>query len=137
MTIRTTAEAFFEACETGKGWEVCQQYCADNASFACQSNALAEVTTLAAYCDWMRDLLVPLPDGRYELTGFAVDEDRQVVLASAVFHGTHTVDMGDMPPTGKSTASDYVYVMQFEGDKIARMTKVWNDGIALVQLGWG
>lgn len=30
------ARAFFDACETGKGWEVCQQFCTANASFAAQ-----------------------------------------------------------------------------------------------------
>jgi hypothetical protein len=28
------------------------------------------------------------------------------------------------------------YVMQFEGDKIAHMTKIWNAGVALKELGW-
>ena len=26
-TLRQTAMAFFEACETGKGWEACSAYC--------------------------------------------------------------------------------------------------------------
>jgi hypothetical protein len=29
-----------------------------------------------------------------------------------------------------------VYVMQFEGGKIAHMTKIWNAGLALKELGW-
>jgi hypothetical protein len=29
-----------------------------------------------------------------------------------------------------------VYVMQFDGDKIRHMTKIWNDGFSLKQLGW-
>ena len=41
-----------------------------------------------------------------------------------------------MPPTGKSAEADYVYVMDFDGDKIHHMTKIWNDGITLRQLGW-
>jgi len=27
-------------------------------------------------------------------------------------------------------------VMQFEGDKISHMTKIWNAGMALRELGW-
>jgi hypothetical protein len=27
-------------------------------------------------------------------------------------------------------------VMQFDGDKIRHMTKIWNDSISLKQLGW-
>ena len=42
-----------------------------------------------------------------------------------------------MPPTGKSAAADYVYVMDFDGDKIRHMTKIWNDGYTMRQLGWG
>jgi hypothetical protein len=32
--------------------------------------------------------------------------------------------------------ADYVYIMEFEGDRIRHMTKVWNDGVSLNQLGW-
>ena len=38
--------------------------------------------------------------------------------------------------TGKKTTSDYVYVMQFNGDKISHMTKIWHSGMALKELGW-
>ena len=42
-----------------------------------------------------------------------------------------------MPPTGKSSNSDYVHIMEFEDGKISHMTKIWNDGLALKQVGWG
>ena len=45
--ITKTAQAFFEACETGKGWAGCQAYCSPNASFAAQAEPLADVKTLA------------------------------------------------------------------------------------------
>lgn len=135
-SIRETAELFFDACETGKGWENCQQYCHDGASFSAQAGALTDVNTLEAYTDWMKGLLTPVPDGRYELRSFAVDEGRNNVTAYAVFRGTHTGDGGPVPATGKQVEADYVYVMQFDGDRIRHMTKVWNDGISLQQLGW-
>ncbi|MDO8676946.1 MAG: nuclear transport factor 2 family protein, partial [Acidobacteriota bacterium] len=34
------------------------------------------------------------------------------------------------------TSTDYVYVMQFDGDKIAHMTKIWHAGLAMKELGW-
>jgi len=40
------------------------------------------------------------------------------------------------PPAGKSTRSDYVYCMRFDGDKIRHMIKIWNAGWALKKLGW-
>ena len=136
MSIYETAKEFFEACETGKGWDACKAWCEDGATFSCQSEALAEVTSLEAYTDWMKGLLGPIPDGRYELKAFAVDEDRDTVVAAAVFHGTHTGDGGPVPPTGKTVAADYAYVMQFNGSRIAHMTKIWNADHSLNALGW-
>src|SRR4051794_163748 len=45
-SITETAKAFFEACETGKGWEGCSAYCRPNATFAAQLEPLAETRTL-------------------------------------------------------------------------------------------
>ena len=135
-SIKETAERFFEACETGKGWEACQQYCHAAATFSAQAGALAGVNTLQAYTDWMKSLLTPVPDGRYELKSFAIDENRRNVAAYGVFRGTHTGESGPVPATGNAVEADYVYVMQFDGDKIRHMTKIWNDAISLKQLGW-
>jgi predicted ester cyclase len=135
-SMRDTAERFFDACETGKGWSACAQYCHPTATFSAQADALTGVDTLEGYTEWMKGLLTPVPDGTYELRSFAVDEDRNNVMAYASFHGTHTADGGPVPPTGQSVQADYVYVMEFDGDQIRHMTKIWNDGISLRQLGW-
>jgi predicted ester cyclase len=135
-TIGDTAERFFAACETGKGWEACRQYCRPDATFAAQTDTLAGIDTLEAYTDWMSGLLKLLPDGTAEVRSFAVDQTRHNVTAFGIFRGTHSGEGGPIPPTGKSAAADYVYVMEFDGDKISHMTKIWNDGITLRQLGW-
>lgn len=134
--ITGIARDFFDACETGKGWDGCKDYCQEGATFDCQADALADITTIAAYADWMQGLLVPIPDGHYELKAFATDSGRNTVVAAAVFHGTQTGEGGPIPPTGKTVAADYVYTMQFDGEKISHMTKIWNDGHSLKQLGW-
>lgn len=136
MSLYQTAHAFFEACETGQGWNACEAFCHADASFACQADALAETTTLAAYADWMKGLLTPVPDGRYVMKAFAVDEARNAVVAVAEFHGTQTGEGGPVAPTGKTVVSDYAYVMEFDGEKIRHMTKIWNDVHALRGLGW-
>jgi hypothetical protein len=136
MDIEGTARDFFEACETGGGWDACKAYCHGGATFSCQSDALADTTTLEGYAEWMKGLLGPVPDGKYELTAFATDMERGTVVATAVFHGTQTGAGGPEKPTGNSVASDYAYVMRFDGDRIAHMTKIWNDAQALRQLGW-
>lgn len=136
MTITETARAFFEACEAGKGWTACRTYCTPDASFAAQAEPLANVRTLEQYADWMKGLLTFMPDARYEVVSFATDATRNNVSAYGVFFATHTGEGGPCPPTGKSTRTDYVYVMQFTGDKISHMTKIWNAGWAMRELGW-
>jgi predicted ester cyclase len=134
-SITDTAHAFFQAGEAGKGWAACAEYCTQDATFSAQSEPLADVATLAAYCDWMKALFGPLPDARYDLRSFATDNVRNNVCAYAVFHGTNT-GQGGPPATGKAVATDYVYIMQFTGDRISHLTKVWHSGLALKQLGW-
>ncbi len=136
MTQYETAAAFFEACETGQGWDICKGFCHEAATFSCQADALADTTSLAAYADWMKGLLTRVPDGRYKLTAFAADGARGTVVATAEFHGTQTGVGGPVPPTGRSVVSDYAYFMRFDGDKISHMTKIWNDVQALRGLGW-
>ena len=134
--ITRVAKEFFEACEVGKGWEVCKAYCTPDATFAAQAEPLAGVTTLAQYTDWMKGLMTIMPNGSYEVKSFATDVERNNVAAYGVFSGTHTGPGGPCPPTGKNTRTDYVYVMQFKGDKISHMTKIWHSGLAMKELGW-
>ena len=74
-----TAMAFFDACETGKGWDGCQAWCHADASFACQAATLAEISTLKDYTNWMAGLLTPVPDLTYEIAAFATDAAWQPV----------------------------------------------------------
>jgi hypothetical protein len=134
--IADVAMNFFKACETGKGWNACSPFCTADASFAAQAEPLLETKTLAAYCDWMKALIGFMPDAAYHLKAFATDETRNWVVAYAVFTATHTGEGGPYPPTGKSTSTDYVYAMKFEGEKISHMTKIWHSGLAMKELGW-
>ncbi len=135
-TIAETAQAFVEACERGKGWGACSAYCHPDATFVAQAEPLADVTTLSGYADCMKALIGFVPDGDYEIRSVAADEQRNNVSMYGVFSGTHTGDGGPLPPTGKSTRSDYVYVMDFEDGRIKHMTKIWNAGWAMKELGW-
>ena len=134
--ITAIAEQFFDACETGKGWEGCKAYCTADATFSAQAEPIADLRTLQQYAEWMKGLLKFIPDGRYAVQSFATDERRGSVCAYGVFSGTHRGEGGPCLPTGKSTNTDYVYVMQFDGDKIRHMTKIWNAGWAMRELGW-
>lgn len=134
--LRSVALEFFDACETGAGWEGCRPYCHANATFSAQADVLSEIKTVEAYSDWMRKMMTPIPDGNYELKFFAADEERDCVAAVAVFRGTQTGPGGPVDPTGKTVSADYAYAMEFDGGKISHVTKIWNDVISLRQLGW-
>ena len=134
--IKDTAERFFDACESGKGWDGCKQYCHPNATFSAQAGALTGVETTEGYTERMKGLFTPVPDGRYEVRCFAVDESRNSVAAYAVFRGTHSGEGGPVPPTGRQVEADYVYVMAFAGGRIRQRKKIWKDGVILKHFGW-
>lgn len=137
MSISETAMAFFDACETGKGWNGCQQWCHEGATFSCQADALAEITTLQGYTEWTAWIMGPIPDLAYEIQAAATDAERGTVIVQSVVTGSNTGEgEGAPPPTGQKAVVEYVYAIKFDGDKISHMTKVWNDGYTLKQLGW-
>ena len=61
---------------------------------------------------------------------------KEALAAYAVFHATHTGQGGPVPPTGRQMSTDYVYVMQFRGENISHMTKIWKSELALKEIGW-
>lgn len=136
MSISETAKTFFDDLENGKGWDVCKACCHENAGFSCQADALADVSTLEGYAEWVKGLFTPVPDMHPEIKSFATDTDRNSVAVFAVVHGTQTGEGGPVPPSGNTVAADYVYVMQFDGERIRHMTKIWNDVKTMQQLGW-
>jgi predicted ester cyclase len=135
-SITEIAKEFFAQCEAGQGWEACRAYCKPDATFSAQAEPLADIRNLRHYTDWMKGLLMILPDAKYEVKSFATDTERNNVCAYGIFSGTHRGHGGPCPPTGKSTKTDYVYVMEFDGDKIRHMTKIWHAGLAMKDLGW-
>mgnify|MGYP002633074842 CR=1 FL=1 len=124
MNMMATAMAFFEACEIGKGWSGCAEWCAPNASFCCQAEELKNVDTLAAYADWMTEVCKAIPDAEYEIKGTGADEERNVVLVYGIFSGTKPA--GEDGPARPFT-TDYVYSIEFCDGRIGHMTKIWND----------
>ena len=138
MAAFQNAIQFFKACDGGKGWQVCRDYATQDAGFVCQSDALTEVTTAEAYSDWMKSLVEgPLPDARYELLGAAMDDERRTVMISGTFYASNSCDGGPVPATGKATVSHYVYLLKMnDEDLVQEVTKVWNSGWALGELGW-
>ena len=136
--ILDSARRFFEACETGQGWNACQEFCVPGATFSSQTGALAGISTLEGYCEWMAGLgKGPLAGCSYDLHTASWDESSRTALFFATFNGTHTGDGGPVPATGKATKSHYVYALTMNSDdKVSHMVKIWNAPWALGELGW-
>ncbi|MBH18530.1 MAG: polyketide cyclase, partial [Gammaproteobacteria bacterium] len=88
--IKNIANSFFEACETGKGWQACKDYCIEDASFSSHAEPLLDVKTIEGYSDWMTGVCLMLPDSNYEIKSLTVEEESGHVSFFAVFSGTHT-----------------------------------------------
>ena len=129
MTAYENAKKFFEACEAPLGWAGCQQYVVENATFGAQSEPLAEIDTVQAYCDWMHGFgTITSPEGRYELHTSSYDEATRTAIFFATYHGKHTGDGGPIPPTNQETHSHYVYVLTMNAEnQVAHMVKIWKE----------
>jgi hypothetical protein len=121
MDNLTTAGAFFEACDYGKGWSSCRSYCHDNASFETSAETLAEIDTLDTYCDWMVEALAMFDETvEVEVKSEAYDVKKDIALIYAEIRGN--VIIGPEPMFMKT---DYVYAINFNGKKISHVTKIW------------
>ena len=138
MNSFRNAEAFFHNCESGKGWDACNPYVAENAKFDAQSEPLIEVKDVKSYVEWMAGLAtITMPGCSYELHSSAFDETNKKAIFFATFNGTHTGEGGPIPPTNKTTNTQYVYVLKMNDEgKVVNMTKIWNASWALGELGW-
>ena len=132
------AKEFFHACEKPLGWQACRKFATSDATFKAQSEPIAEITSLDAYCDWMHAFgTITAMGSSYTLHFQAWDEEQRTGLFYATFHGTHVGAGGPVEPTGKSTDSDYVYAITLnDDDKVVHMTKIWNAPWAMAELGW-
>ena len=138
MTAFENATKFFVACEAPEGWAGCKQYVVEGASFRAQSEPLADIKTVEAYCDWMYAIgTVTLAGARYDLHSSSYDEATRTAVLFATYHAQHTGEGGPVPPTYKETHTDYVYLLTMNDDnKVAKMVKVWNAPWAMKELGW-
>ena len=120
--IPEPVQQLFDACESGKGWTVCQQHCTPNATFTCQATdalpgpAVTECSTIEAYTNWMAGVCSNMGDkASFTIEAQGFDDSTNNALVFATFGGF----------------SHYVYMMHVDGEgKVDAMTKCWNDAHA-------
>ena len=86
---------------------------------------------------WYGVFVKAFPDIKHEVLGIVQDGDACALQARAT--GTHAGPLaspaGDIPPTGKPFALDYVNVARFTDGQIASETYYWDNQAFLTQLG--
>ena len=132
------ATKFFHACESVKGWDQCSKHVAPDASFSAQCEPLVEHKTVEEYVNWMTGFCETIaPSGSYELHSSSFDDETRTAIFFATYTLTHTGEGGPVPPTNKTTNTQYVYIFTMnDDDKIQEMQKVWNAPWAMRELGW-
>ena len=125
MDKLTVVRAFFDACDFGKGWDGCKQFCHPDASFETEAETLENIDNLAIYCDWMIDALEMLDnDVKVKVKAIAHDRDTDIVLIYGQIEGTVIIGPEPMP-----MKTDYVYALNFEDGKISHVSKIWEFNI--------
>ena len=128
------------ACiDDGKPFDEIADLVQEDAAFTCQCDALKDVTTVKGWSEWMVNFKGQIcPDCKPTVHSTAWDAENKTLLYFATYTAKHSADGGPVsPPTNQETKTEYCYsiVMNDEG-KCVQMTKVWNDGYALKELGW-
>ena len=129
--LALTAQAFFDACEYGKGWNASRAFVdstAGGGTFSWQVTGslpgpkYAQINTIKDYTNWMVGV---------------VKEFGAAATVDVKAHGVHGLTAIYYAVFGG--VSDYVYVLQMSGPnpakmgsscKVSSMTKIWNDAYA-------
>ena len=138
MSEFESATEFFHTCESAKGWGACSKFVEPNAPFAAQSEPLVDLKTIEEYVNWMTAFCDNIaPGSSYVLHSSSFDEESKTAMFFATYTLRHTGEGGPVPPTNKETNSQYVYIIEMNGEgKVKSMQKVWNAPWAISELGW-
>lgn len=137
-TAFSNAKKVFECIDTAKTFDTISEYVEEDATFNCQAAAMNDLNTVKDYSDWMVDFgIQTVPGYTYDVHYCAWDENTKTAMYFATFHATHTGPGGPVEPTNKTMHANYTYcAVMNEDNKITEMTKVWNDGYSMTEIGW-
>lgn len=137
-TAFTNAKKVFECIDTAKAFDTISEYVAEDASFEAQSAATDGIETVKGYTEWAVAFgNETIPGCTYDVHCCAWDDTTKTAMYHGTFHGTHTGPGGPVGPTNKTMHANYAYFAVMDDDnKVSKMTKVWNDGHSMKQLGW-
>ena len=130
------------ACDSGKGWEACQDQCVPDATFHCENDTLGGMKTVQEYADFIALFGKACPDASWTTHSVHWDGVAHMATFVCTYHCQHTQSvpgLGPIVPTQKKAHSPYCYTIQTDparDNKIVHINKIWNDAWMLRDLGW-
>ncbi len=154
-SVDSIVKPYFEACELGKGWELCKVYCHPEATFEAQLKDVKHLKTLEAYSEFIKGLfLTTYKNLTYEIKSWLSFQNQ--VVAYAVFKEM-SIETDEVEETDGNLLNndrkeeklknkkkmnnnpvlfEYVYVIDLEDGKVCNMTKIEDKKWAMEELGW-
>ncbi|QDQ96940.1 hypothetical protein [Tomitella fengzijianii] len=138
MGALETAQNFFHACESAKGWDECRRFAETDAQFHSPAGSYTGLTTLEAYCDQVAGAFATTFRGStYALVASAYDADSGIALLQGMSYAQHTGDGGPVAPTRKMAEIPFVYSIRINSEnKITRLEKLYDESASRELLGW-
>jgi predicted ester cyclase len=117
----------------GRQWQLLDRIVAPNFVRHCQATPQADVQSLEAFKDYLRQDAAVFPDSTQTLKHIVAERD--LVAIWITYTGTQQGQMGPFPPSGKRMQVDFGAILRVEDGKIAEMWVTWDNMAALAQLG--
>lgn len=123
----------FAAAINSADWDALDDLLSEDFTRHCQATPDVQVHSRKAFKKVQEAFLAGVPDQKIDLKMIVAEEDK--VAAYAVYSGTQTGAMGNIPPTGKHFESNFLSVFRIEGNRIAELWVEWDNVAILAQLG--
>lgn len=125
-------QAFADAVNNAD-WDAFDVLLTDDFTRHCQATPDIQVHSRDEFKAVQEAFLQSAPDQHIDIQLLVAEGDR--VAAYAIYSGTQTGAMGDIPPTGKRFESRFISIFRIENDRIAELWVEWDNLAILTQLG--
>jgi predicted ester cyclase len=121
--------------EAQNNWDYAalEELVAPNLRRHCQATPDVDIRSRDEFIELLKSWQNTMPDAHVALNQLVAEGDR--VAVHALFTGTQTGPMGEIPPTGLAMESVFVGILRIENGQIAEIWVEWDNLAMLTQLG--
>jgi len=123
----------FAAATNRSEWDAFDELLTEDFARHSQATPDIQIRSREEFKALQESFLSSVPDQGIRLEMLVAEGDR--VAAYAVYSGTQTGVMGNIPPTGKYFESKFISIFRIEDGRIAELWVEWDNVAILTQLG--